>query len=391
MAALSLTVFLDLVGFGMILPMLPFYAETFGASPLQIGFLFASYSLAQFICSPLWGRISDRIGRRNPLLLTILLGGLAYLLLAAAPTLGFVFLARALAGAAAANYTIAQAFAADITAPKDRARTMGWLGAAFGLGFVAGPAIGGGLSHLGAAAVPMGAAILAAINFVFVWRTVRDTPRTASAGKSIPAERRVGIGRWNRRTSLVALYGVVIFGFSAMEATLALFCEERLGFGIRKTSLLFVFVGLLMVLVQAGLIGKLVARFGERRLLVAGLCSMTAGMLYLAAVESISALLLAAGLLAIGSALYNPSAFGLISRLTPADSQGSVLGTARSLGALARVAGPIWGGWAFHRLGLEAPFLSAGALLGLTILAALWMSNRHLQGAESHSMIGETS
>ena len=388
MAAVSFTVFLDLVGFGMILPLLPFYASTFGASAFEIGLLFASYSLAQFVCSPLWGRLSDRIGRRPPLLFSIVLSCVAYLVLAAAPTLALVFAARLLAGAAAANYTIAQAFVADVTTPDDRAKAMGWLGAAFGLGFVIGPALGGGASYFGETAVPLVAAALAAVNFVFVWRVVPETRTPDSEKKSIPKVRTV-LARSPRLLPLMALYGVVIFGFSAMEATLALLCEERLDFGIRETSMLFVFVGLVMALIQGGLIGRLVARFGENRLLVAGLLSMSAGLLSLTKVDSLAVLLPAATLLAIGSALYNPSAFSLMSQLAPVEAQGSVLGVARSLGALARVFGPIWGGWAFHQLGVTSPFMSGGILLALMIPGALWMTRR--RASAPVVAIGETS
>ncbi len=389
--AVSLTVFLDLVGFGMILPLLPFYAELYGASPFEIGLLFASYSLAQFVCSPLWGRLSDRIGRRTPLLASIVLSCLAYVLLAAAPTLGLVFLARILAGAAAANYTIAQALVADVTAPEKRARAMGWLGAAFGLGFVVGPALGGGLSHLGVTAVPAGAAVMAAINFALVWRTVPETRQGAGADREARQIKVwAALANSRRLTSIVVCYGLVIFGFSAMEATLALFCERRLDFGIRKTALLFVFVGLLMVLVQAGLIGKLVDRFSESRVLAAGLLSMTAGMLTLSEVDSIALLLPAIALIAIGSALYHPTALSLMSQLAPTEARGGTLGLARSLGALARVGGPIWGGWAFYRLGDPTPFLSAGMLLVLLFLAAFWTTRRYGSAPASQPIIGES-
>jgi MFS family permease len=392
MLAASFTVFLDLVGFGMILPMLPYYAESFGASAFTIGLLFSSYSLAQFVCSPLWGRLSDRRGRRRPLLASILLSGFAYLLLAAAPNLTIVFVARILAGAAAANYTIAQAFVADVTSEKDRAKAMGWIGAAFGFGFVVGPALGGGLSHLGVQAVPLGAALLATANFALVWRAI---PATSSHRprdhREEPAQ-----GLWKavskagQLPAILLLYGTVIVAFSAMEATLALFCEDRLGFGIRKTALLFVFVGLLMIVVQAGLIGRLVARWGETRLAIIGLTMMTAGMILLAAVKTVAPLLLAMAWVAIGSACFNPSIFSLISRLAPAQSQGSVLGLARSLGALARVVGPVGGGWAFHQLGPSSPFLGAGLILALAMASALWLSFRHPLPAEPAAVLGES-
>ncbi len=369
LSVLSFTVFLDLVGFGMILPLLPFYAQTFGASSFQIGLLFASYSLAQFVFSPIWGRLSDRLGRR-PLLLASIFGGFcAYLLFAAAGSLVVLCVARTLAGAAAANYTIAQAYVADVTRPEERAKAMGWIGAAFGLGFVFGPALGALLSHWGAVAVPLGAAILTAANFLLVWAKVPE-----SAPYSAPTKSRAGAswlgGRFLREIStrsalpsLIILYGIVILGFSAMEATLALLCEDRLAFGIRETAWLFVFVGLVITVVQAGLIGRLVKRYGEGRILLTGVLGMAVGLILLAQVETLSRLLLAIGLLAVGSGLFNPTSFSLMSRLAPTDAQGGVLGFARSMGALARVIGPIWGGWSFQHLGTVWPFLSAGILM----------------------------
>lgn len=383
-AILAFTVFLDIAGFGMILPMLPFYAERYGASAFQIGLLFACYSLAQFLFSPVWGRLSDHRGRRPLLLVSIALGCASYLLFAVAQTLALLFLARTLAGAAAANYSIAQAYVADVTGPERRARGMGMLGAAFGMGFVVGPALGAGLSHWGATAVPLGAAALAAANLLLVWLRVPEPARRSGVGA---ASRRwwpeIEAGR--SLTVLLALYGAVIFAFSTMEATLALLCEERLAFGIRETSWLFVFVGVVIAAVQGGLIDRVVTRWGEGRVLLAGLLIMATGLVLLAQVETLSRLLVATGLLALGSGLFHPTSFSLISRLAPADAQGGVLGLARSCGALARVGGPIWGGWSFHHLGSIWPFLSAGSLLAVMAFVALRLLPRfwmQLEGAE---------
>lgn len=389
LGTLAFTVFLDLVGFGMILPLLPFYAERFGATAFEIGLLFAVYSLAQFAMSPVWGRLSDRWGRR-PLLLGSIFGGfLAYVLFAAAWSLAALFVARLAAGAAAANYSIAQACVADTTRPQERAKAMGWLGAAFGMGFIFGPALGAILSQWGAVAVPAGAAALTAVNLLLVWTRVPESlerRQPAGAPKGYFGGgllRHVGENRSLR--SLLALYGVVIFGFSAMEASLALLCEERLAFGIRETSWLFVFVGVVIALVQGGLIDRVVTRWGEGRVLLVGLLVMATGLVLLAQVETLSRLLIATGLLALGSGLFNPTSFSLMSRLAPSDAQGGVLGLARSCGALARVGGPIWGGWSFYHLGSIWPFLSAGSLLAVMAFVALRLLPRYwvqLEGAD---------
>ena len=378
---LALTVLLDLMGFGMILPLLPFYAEDFGASAFQVGLLFASYSLAQFLFSPLWGRFSDRWGRRPILLASIAGGFFAYLLFAAASSLTLLFVARLVAGAAAANFSVAQAYAADVTNPTQRAAAMGRLGAAFGLGFIFGPALGGILGQWGAATVPLAAAVLCALNFALAFRLLPE---------SLPSQdrRRYETGSWfrlevlrrleSRKTLplLLVLYAVVIFSFSAMESTLALFCEERLQFGSRETSWLFVLVGVIMVGVHGFMIRPLTRRFGEGRLLATGIGIMALGLLILPSVYSLLPLLPAAILLAAGSGLHHPSSSSLMSRLAPVDAQGGVLGLARSAGALARVIGPVWGGWSFHHLGVAWPFLSAGGVMIAATLLALWLLPR---------------
>ncbi len=382
---LASTVFLDLAGFGMILPILPFYGEHFGATAFEIGLLFASYSLAQFLLSPVWGRLSDRLGRRPLLLTAIALSCGAYVLFALAKDLAWLFVARTLAGAAAANYTIAQAYVGDVTRPEERAKSMGKLGAAFGMGFIAGPALGGFLSQWGATAVPAGAALLAAVNLLLVWKILPEPQRRALPSDRAAPGVAANVEDRPQLLLLLALYGTVILGFSAMEATLALFCEERLAFGMKETAWLLVFVGVLMVVVQGGLIGSLVARYGERRLLVVALAAMAVGLFVMARVESLTRLLVAASLLALGSGLHTPTSLSLMSRLAAVESQGGVLGLARSIGALGRVIGPIWGGWAFHRLGSGWPFLSGGLLIAASAVAALPLlphsrAHRHLLG-----------
>ncbi len=231
--------------------------------------------------------------------------------------------------------------------------------------------------YWGAAAVPLGAAVLSAGNFILVWAWLPEPMRPSGVGGDRPRGRRFDLDPLRgsaARASLVTLlsiYGVVIFGFSAMEATLALLCEQRFDFGIRETSWLFVFVGVLIVLVQVGLVGRLVSRYGEGVLLLVGIVVMAAGLLLLGRVETVPTLLSATAFLAVGSGLHHPAAFSLMSRLAPADSQGGVLGLARSFGALERVVGPIWGGWSFHHLGSMWPFLSAGGVLAASAIVVL--------------------
>lgn len=327
-ATIFLTILLDLIGFGMIVPLLPFYAQRFAATPLSIGLLFSSYSLAQLVCAPLLGRLSDRIGRRPVMLVSIAGSAAAHWLFWWAGSFGWLLAARTLSGVAASNYGIAQAFLADVTPPERRSRAMGVVGAAFGLGFVLGPALGGLLSHFASQqAVPLAAAGLSALNLVLASFWLRE---------SLPPEIRARVvgSRWLdlaalprlwRRAALrdlLILTFLVTFCFSMMESTLALFGQRRFGFGGVETAGLFVFVGVLVVIVQGGLIGRLVERFGEGRLIRVGIVAIAVGLALVPESPGIAVLLGALALLAIGNALYTPSALGLLSRLTDEAEQG---------------------------------------------------------------------
>lgn len=373
-----LTILLDLIGFGMILPLLPFYAQELHVTPFRIGLLFASYSLAQLLFAPLLGRLSDRVGRR-PVLLCSIAGGVAsYLLFAWASSYGVMLLARALSGVAA-NYAIAQAYMADISTRENRARAMGMVGAAFGLGFVLGPALGGILAHYGGPRlVPLTAAGLSGVNFLIALFGLPE-----SLSPELRERARENAGTWLGLASLrlalrdapvrglMMLFFLVMLCFSMMETTLALFCQRRFGFGTRETSWLFVFVGVVLVIVQGGLLGRLVKRFGERRLIVAGIVMMTLGLILLPLTHhSIFWLLASLGLLAVGQGIHNPSSLGLLSRMTDEGSQGGVIGVSRSFGALARTLGPTAGTWIFGALGADWPFWTAGGLMLVALAVA---------------------
>lgn len=376
--AIFVTALLDLLGFGMILPILPFYAQQYGASDFQVGVLFASYSAAQLVFAPLLGRLSDRWGRRPVLLASIAGALLAHLAFAGAGSFVVLVAARTAAGVAAGNLSIAQAYMADVTPPGERSRAMGLIGAAFGLGFVLGPAFGGALALIDRVAVPLGAAALAAVNLAVASRWLPES-------RDVAARRRSRAGRWldpraiarlaadRPVVGLLVLSFLVTFCISLMEATLALFVQARFGFGDWETSLLFVLVGVVMVVVQAGLVGRAVARWGERRLIPFGMAAMGAGLLVLGAAGAVAALAVALGLLALGAGLNNPTTLGLLSQLSGEEAQGGVLGLARSAGALARVVGPLAGTWIFARAGDPWPFWSGGGLMIASLALAAWV------------------
>jgi multidrug resistance protein len=373
-----LTVLLDLIGFGMLLPLLPFYAQKLHASPAEIGLLFSSYSLTQLLFSPLLGRLSDRVGRRPVMLVSILGSAAAHLTFALAGSFPLLVLARSLAGVAAANYSIAQAYMADVSSAENRSKAMGLVGAAFGIGFVLGPALGSVLSltQLGPRAVPLTAAALSAINFLIALLWLPESlPREVRArSRARPWVDPAGFARMWRNPplrGLMLLFFLVMFCFSLFEATLALYCQDRFHFDEHKTSLLFVYVGVVLVIVQGGLLGRLVRRYGERRLILGGIALMAVGLAALPAYPSLALVAASLLVLAVGSGVHNPSASGLLSQLTDAESQGSTIGLSRSFGALARTLGPVTGTWIFGRAGAPWPFWTAGALM-LVALGIAW-------------------
>ncbi|MFP5288323.1 MAG: MFS transporter, partial [Thermoanaerobaculia bacterium] len=292
LTTIFVTVLLDLIGFGMILPLLPYYAQELHASAFQIGLLFSSYSLAQLVFAPLLGRLSDRTGRRPVLFASISGSVAAYLLFTAAGSFSVLLLARTLAGVAAANYAIAQAYIADVSSRENRAKAMGLVGAAFGLGFVLGPALGGLLAHLGEGTrlgnriVPLTAAVLSAVNLLIAFSWLPESLPAELKGRSrqgswLNVQEFRAVWSNGPLRGLMLLFFLVIFCFSIMEATLALFCQARFGFGETQTGLLFAFVGIVLVVVQGGLLGRLVQRFGERGLILSGILLMAAGLVLL--------------------------------------------------------------------------------------------------------------
>ncbi len=367
------TLFLDLLGFGMILPILPFYAESFGATAFHIGLLSASFSLMQFFFAPFWGRISDRVGRRPIILMSLLGSSVSLLLFGLAQSLFMLFLARIFAGIFMANLSAAQAYIADVTPPEERARGMGLVGAAFGLGFIFGPTFGGLLSAHGLAFPAYVASGLALVNFISAFFLLPESRSKEAIAHS----------RYHKRLSafdlrqfkkavfhpLVGLFLILFFfvtlAFANLESTFALMTERHFGYDAKDNGYLFAYIGVLVAIIQGGLIGPLSKRFGEGKLLTAGLLFQAAGFLFLPYTHSILILLVLLGFISIGSGLANPSLQSLISRNTHEDQQGGVLGVSQSMGSLARVLGPAWGGWFFDWLGIPAPYWSGGILLFL--------------------------
>jgi DHA1 family tetracycline resistance protein-like MFS transporter len=345
------TVFIDLVGFGIVIPVLPFYAEgtRFNATPRTVGLLFASYSIMQLIFSPVLGRLSDKHGRRPVLLVSIIGTGIGFLFLGFATTLWMLFVGRILDGITGGNISTAQAYIADITTKENRAKGMGLIGAAFGLGFVFGPAIGGVLSHWGVEVPFLFAAGLCFLNALLLYFTLPETvtpdhPARISAAGGRGLTQLIESLKNPRLGFVLIIYFLFIVAFSIMTTTFSLFTMFRFGYDAQHTGYLFAYVGVLAVIVQGGLIGRLVKKFGELPLVVVG-AFLFAGSLFAVPfvgpqAGGLVALLVGGGLFSIGNSLSSPSLTSLASKSVGPAEQGSVLGVTQSVASLARAVGP---------------------------------------------------
>lgn len=375
------TIFLDLLGFGIVIPLLPFFAKDLGANALEVGLVMTAYSGMQFLFSPLWGRLSDRVGRRPVLLVSIAANAVAMLLFAASSTLTLFFLARAFAGMANANIGTAQAYVADIMPGEDRARGMGLVGAAIGMGFVLGPAIGGLLAPLGNAAPALVAAGLSAVNFVLAAFLLPESlaPEAREAARARRSSRlRTFIAALDHPLLpfLFLLFFLLTVAFSQMEATFALFTEARFAYGTAENGYLFAFIGVALALVQGALVGPLRKLLGETAMLLGGTVLLAVGLVWLAQVQGMTGLLGASALLALGHGISNPALSTLVSRQAAEHAQGQVLGVNQSMASLARVIGPVLGGLAFEKGSEFAPFLSSAAIVAIGALVALHVHRR---------------
>ena len=347
------TVFIDLVGFGMVIPILPFYANTapFNATPFQIGMLVAIYSWMQFFFSPVLGRLSDHYGRRPILFISLLGSAVGYFVIGAANTLLFVFVGRMIGGITGANISTAQAYIADVTSKENRARGMGLFGAMFGLGFILGPAIAGVLSKYGVHVPFYFAAALSLVNGTALYFLL---PESIDKSKALIRERR------NRIVELIAslrektfgtinlLYFLLVTAFSIMTYAFVLFTAYRFGYNAEQNGYLFAYVGFIAIIGQGFLFDRLVARFGEPRLTVAGCFLMAASLAVLPllgpASGGLTGLLISCAVLSLGNALASPALTSLVSKISPDHEQGSSLGILQSGASLARAIGPMIGG-----------------------------------------------
>ena len=374
-----LTVFIDLIGFGICLPLLPKYAERYGAQGWQIGAAMGVYSLMQLVFAPWWGQLSDRIGRRPVLLVSnfgsIIAYGLFGLSASYIGDTGFWILigSRIFAGICGANLSVASAYIADVTTPEKRSKGMGLIGMAFGLGFILGPVIGSqSFKHFGLAGPGAVAAGICAINFLLGCFILPETRKKDAA----PAIRRPRFAQIRHVLGmkevgfLIGIYFLGTFAFTAFESTLPLLLDTKLHYDEEHVGYVFAFCGIMAAMVQGGGIGRLVKSFGERRLIGASLLVVAVSLVLMPLANSLPTMLAALAVFAIGSGINRAPTMGLISQLSPADEQGTTLGIAQSAGTLARVLGPTVA-TTLYDLWLPAPYLACATIALLAGLLAV--------------------
>ena len=370
-----LIVFIDLLGFGLILPLLPFYAKSFGANELTIGLLLASYSLMQFIGAPVLGRLSDRYGRRPILLISQLGTFVGFIMLGFANGLGMLFVSRIVDGVSGGNISTAQAYIADISDEKNRAKNFGLIGAAFGLGFIMGPAIGGFLSQFGYQVPAFAAAGLSFLSMALTFFLLHEPERKATASRefSVKALKRA----FAHPTIGILLTMVFTFGlaFAMFQTSFALFASARFGFDVQQTALVLTYVGVLSVIMQLVVVKRVVRRLGENRSIMVTMASLALGLALMAAVQNPWMLIVVMPILSFGGGVTSPVLTSLISKSVDRAEVGGMLGISTSVDSLSRVAAPILGN-ALLAFGSGLPSLMGAAILVIPIALAVRLRGR---------------
>ncbi len=382
---LFLTVFIDLIGFGMVIPFLSFYAREYGASGFAVGAVVGIYSIMQFFFAPVWGRLSDRVGRRPILLVSLVASTTGYLLFAFSHSLAILFVSRVIAGIGGANIGTAQAYIADSTAPENRAKGMGLIGAAFGLGFILGPPLSGVLASIGTkhglhgnllpglvAAGLSFTAFLIALSVLAESKPAHLVPRS---GVPPQFDKRL----WRETlaspllSALMAGLFLTLLAVSGMEISVTLHGRDRFDFRQMDMAYIFLFMGVIVAAIQGGLIGRLVKGLGEKRVIVVGAAAFTLGFAVVPAIYTVPLLYAAGFFIAIGQGLCYPALTALVSKASPEQDRGSLLGLATSAGSLARFLGPLLSGALYDWGKAAGAFYGGAVIMVLALLVAIRM------------------
>ncbi len=379
LTVLMVTAFIDMLGLLMIIPLLPFYAKDLGAGGLVVGLLVSSFSVAQLLSAPLWGRFSDKYGRRPALMVGLGASAIAYVVFAYADTLWLLFLSRIVQGAGGGTVSVIQAYVADATRPEDRAKSLGWLSAATNAGVAIGPVIGSWVQQLGPHTPGLVAAGLCVVNVIFASRYLTETrrPEALNADGSQPVRKgsreavfRVVSHPSEPASRLIWIYGIAIGAFQGTTAILALFLAYRFGVTADTIGYFFMYIGTLSVVIRALFLGRVVDHFGEPRLSRWGLLFLAAGLVGMALAPNLWFLVLAVTLLPLGTAFTFPCVTAMLSRVVSSAERGLYMGVQQTYGGITRVAFPIVLGYAFDRFGEESPFLISAFMVLATLFLA---------------------
>jgi multidrug resistance protein len=367
---LIITAFVDMVGLLMILPLMPFYARTLGASALMVTVLIISFTAAQLVSAPMWGRFSDRYGRRPALLIGLGAAAVAYVVFAFANSLWLLLLSRVVQGAGGGTVGVIQAYVADATEPKSRAKALGWLSAATNVGVALGPPLGSLALLAGRSGPGLAAAALCLINMAFAWKYLREsrevhagTHLQQAKGASRAAIAYVVTHAREPGPRLIWIYAIAMGAFSGMSAILALFLMDRFGITERRIWIFFTYIGTISVVTRAGVLGWAVERFGEAQLSRIGLVLLSTGLLAFPFVHNYALLALVIACIPVGTAFTFPCVTSLLSRVIPATERGLYMGVQQAYGGIARVVIPLWAGFAYDQFGKNVPFVTSALLV----------------------------
>ena len=374
LVVLMVTAFIDMLGLLMILPLLPFYAKNLGAGGAVVGLLVSSFSVAQLLSAPIWGRFSDRYGRRPALMVGLGASAIAYVVFAYADSLWLLFLSRIVQGAGGGTVSVIQAYVADATRPEDRAKSLGWLSAATNAGVALGPVIGSWVQLWNKNTPGLVAAGLCVVNMLFAWKYLTEVRKPHSDGlTSVRKGSRETVMRVISHPSepasrLILIYALAIGAFQGTTAILALFLAERFGVNESTIGYFFMYIGVLSVVVRALILGRLVDHVGEPRLSRVGIVFLAAGLVGLSLAPNLPLLALSVGMLPLGTAFTFPCVTAMLSRVVSSTDRGLYMGVQQTYGGITRVAFPVLLGVAFDAFGQASPFWISATVVLSTLL-----------------------
>ena len=375
---LIITAFVDMVGLLMVLPLMPFYARNLGAGSMMVTILVISFTAAQLLSAPLWGRFSDKYGRRPALLVGLGAAAIAYVVFAFATSIWLLLLSRIVQGAGGGTVGVIQAYVADSTEPQNRAKALGWLSAATNLGVALGPPIGSFALLAGRSGPGLLAAVLCVINIGFAWKYLdesRDMEDAKIAVKKVGASRaailRVISHSKEPGPRLIWIYAIAMGSFSAVTAILPLFLADQFGVGEHSIWIFFTYIGVISVITRAAFLGRIVEHFGEARLSRIGLVLLASGLAAFPFVHNYVLLAITIALIPLGTAFTFPCVTSLLSRVIPASERGLYMGVQQTFGGLSRVIVPLWAGYSYDHFGRPIPFLTSATLVALTLLIGI--------------------